>query len=1122
MSTRVHLGRQAEQHQFRPSAELPLTGRQITTHPVRNARAKDNMQTPMAFQFGMNNGLYMLRSAVVRMPIDAKFTTFSQKDMTREQVASIGLRNRPVKAFSKVTTYVNGLVSTRLPEQCEWVEEHIEQDSAYGMDYPNDGEMLPVVCPRGYTGGKLENRANSQALDTSALDSSAYEFTVESTSNVNFQQRAHVFRDGFNTATQTWSGDIIFPVRCGPFQPYQSSKSIGNSIIPYVGEATVEYNFRQYQSKDSNSDVYKFNGGGAYIRDVTDHQIYYIDQQASDKRVPINQPRHMDVAKYLFEAGGTLAQSARSSGSFGARTSTEPFCFCVALRGGAEGSFLIQPYDQRDVCNWYNGENQAALTLNRTVDNHNVSHTDNFHNEGFKSTKDLKTGFNALNFGEKFQEGTLLNFDQQWLKEHTELPAESYPFECVVGSVSQDACRYAEGEDPVSIGNMNFRNTGMYTCNNDTHADPGVNATAIAALPSGHTVDGEATVDFDGGAINFKLRALRIGVEANVSHSAINEYNVAGKTYQLANALGLPSRQVFFEPNTLVCPKFSAGANVKSPLVTYVVWEVYDDKYLEATARDFSLGAFEARQLGGTAYETADQRKIQELEYVLSRKNYKNGQVLGAWLPSKVMYLALSNYDRVDLANQAIAAAPAYGEASLLNQGDRPLYNPQERDAEDHYAAAGVRPIATTYTGAPFTHDIRRDAWQHNNVTAVDGNTGPEMRALIMKELIFNMSRFIDEELNLITINGNGTWASFLLRQNTGAALGYDTLRWIIPRGTRIRLKTFRHIGISATPQLIGTSEDTGAQNYNPPQVLANGVDFDWSERRGRFPYQRIVARGDNYVEQSSKQGSRGFQYEDAVKNIQLSWRQQPELICEWIILPRGKVQPQYRLAYPQFEFFTTQYPTDKFTLPERGAPIELAIRGLKLNEVPNQVYVYAMLTEESRNYLEWLDVKPTITSLETQINETVDTTSHIPLWLGYRFFKECCPFSTKTLDEWTQDNMWVLQPSQLNISPETWTESMARVSTLSIKATVKMNRAYRQIESNYSPALFPGLPETGRSVMKPEFELRVVIVYNNHSLIMNSRNEMLIEKNTLSTRGPTGLVKQDRGLPKQGGLPFY
>ena len=117
----------------------------------------------------------MLRSAVIRMPISAKFTTFSQRDMTREQVASIAIRNRPVKAFSKVTTYVNGLISTRLPEELEFVEEHIEQDSAYGMDYPNDGELLPIVCPRGYTGGKLENRQGRDDLNTSARDSSSYE-----------------------------------------------------------------------------------------------------------------------------------------------------------------------------------------------------------------------------------------------------------------------------------------------------------------------------------------------------------------------------------------------------------------------------------------------------------------------------------------------------------------------------------------------------------------------------------------------------------------------------------------------------------------------------------------------------------------------------------------------------------------------------------------------------------------------------------------------------------------------------------------------------------------------------------------------------------------------------------
>ena len=180
------------------------------------------------------------------------------------------------------------------------------------------------------------------------------------------------------------------------------------------------------------------------------------------------------------------------------------------------------------------------------------------------------------------------------------------------------------------------------------------------------------------------------------------------------------------------------------------------------------------------------------------------------------------------------------------------------------------------------------------------------------------------------------------------------------------------------------------------------------------------------------------------------------------------------------------------------------------------------MLTEDSRNYLEWLDIKPTITGLETTINETVDTTSHIPLWLGYRFFKENCPYSQKTKDEWVQDNCWVLAPQQLNITAETFTESMARISTLSIKATVQMNRAYRQISSNYSPALFAGLPATGKSVMTPEFELRVVVTYDNHSLIINSKNEMMIEKNTLGSRGPTGLIREDRNLPRQGGLAFY
>ena len=261
MSTQVHLGEQAEQHNFRPSAELPLSGRQITRHPVRNPRPSDDFQTPMAFQFGMNNSTYMLRSCVVRMPISAKFTTFSQKPMSRRQVARIALRNRPVKAFRQIKSYVNGLISTRLPEELEWVEEHIEDDAHYGMDFPNDGECLPCCCSREYSTGSIRTRSlvstgraivlgGAVGVDpgtgglkvknvVNATPSvNGVGIDIEATSNYNYLQRAHQFRDGFNLATQTWSGDLEFPV--GPFQPYKSAKSLGNTIIPYVGEASLE------------------------------------------------------------------------------------------------------------------------------------------------------------------------------------------------------------------------------------------------------------------------------------------------------------------------------------------------------------------------------------------------------------------------------------------------------------------------------------------------------------------------------------------------------------------------------------------------------------------------------------------------------------------------------------------------------------------------------------------------------------------------------------------------------------------------------------------------------------------------------------------------------------------
>ena len=440
----------------------------------------------------MNTGTYMLRSCVVRMPIDAKFSTFSQRPLTREKVSSIGLRNRPVKCFRQIKSFVNGLVSTRLPEELEFVEEHIEEDYAFGMDFPNDGECLPVVCPREYTSGLLSARPTNNDLSTSTRSVKAHEFSVESTSNVNFQQRAHQFRDGFNLATQTYSADIEFPVRVGPFQPYRSAKSIGNSIIPYVGEAMIEFDWRQYRSNDSNADVYKVNGTSPYLNEGGHEVHFWQSTTAADALVPVTQPRHMDVAKYLFEYGGGLAQAARASGSFGTRGVSEPFCLAVAYNGGEEGSFMICPYDTKSVGTWYNGSGQVGYhTSYDDGQGGQVQpglHVDNMRNEGLKSTLDLKTGFDKDNITTSFPKGTLLNFDSQWLLEHTDLLEDSFPFQCVVGAVSSDVPIYTEGADPA--GGNALTNNGLYRNATFNGAGVGANIAAAAAACCSTTVCG--------------------------------------------------------------------------------------------------------------------------------------------------------------------------------------------------------------------------------------------------------------------------------------------------------------------------------------------------------------------------------------------------------------------------------------------------------------------------------------------------------------------------------------------------------------------------------------------------------------------------------------------------------
>ena len=64
-------------------------------------------------------------------------------------------------------------------------------------------------------------------------------------------------------------------------------------------------------------------------------------------------------------------------------------------------------------------------------------------------------------------------------------------------------------------------------------------------------------------------------------------------------------------------------------------------------------------------------------------------------------------------------------------------------------------------------------------------------------------------------------------------------------------------------------------------------------------------------------------------------------------------------------------------------------------------------------------------------------------------------------------------------------------------------------------------LPTTygDRKYTTPRFQLKVNFVLDNHSLSLNSARQATLRKNTIAASGITGLKRDDRGLPKQGGL---
>ena len=205
MSRQLHIGDQSAYSQFAPDSELPLANRIITRVPCATFRttgtynvagaAPDqsrDFQSPINFQFSMNNGLMFLRSCMLRLPIAAKFYDHIGQEVRDEnEISQIGFRNRPVKCFSKIDTIVNGFTSNHLPEECEYINEYIFTSDEFDSNLPNEGDCVPICRPYQSTRGAGYRTAHQSA---NVLQAHRYNADVQSVQTLpRFQPRYPYF-----------------------------------------------------------------------------------------------------------------------------------------------------------------------------------------------------------------------------------------------------------------------------------------------------------------------------------------------------------------------------------------------------------------------------------------------------------------------------------------------------------------------------------------------------------------------------------------------------------------------------------------------------------------------------------------------------------------------------------------------------------------------------------------------------------------------------------------------------------------------------------------------------------------------------------------------------------------
>ena len=237
----------------------------------------------MDFNISMNNELYFLRSCHLRLPVTARFIDeFGNPMRSPEDVATLAVRNRPDRAFTKIESNLNGFRSTRNPDDLAW-EEYLCNDDEYGLNLPNLGVGVPLNTVQ--VSSAQVGRQQVATLQGGSI-------RIQSEENKNFATRAHDFSDHWNYDKARWEGDITIPVEVGPHRPYSVKKAVHTKFIPYIGTEQLRFEWKHYRAEFDSSQK----------KDV------------------------MPVAKYLFEQSTPLHQAARDAPVARQIGETDNFC----------------------------------------------------------------------------------------------------------------------------------------------------------------------------------------------------------------------------------------------------------------------------------------------------------------------------------------------------------------------------------------------------------------------------------------------------------------------------------------------------------------------------------------------------------------------------------------------------------------------------------------------------------------------------------------------------------------------------------------------------------------------------------------------------------------------------